>query len=431
MVLMAAAQPVQVRSVSCPNCGGAVQLRGFAHTLSVVCPQCHSVLDTSTPEVRILQSVQSSERIQPAVPLGTRGEIHGTQYEVIGFQVREAGAGTETWSWNEYLLFNPWKGFRYLTEYQGHWNFVRTETALPARAKRGGKLAASLEGRTYLLFDRMTARTAYVLGEFPWRVHVGDSAECQDFVSPPYMLSSESTAGETTWSSAEYTRGREIWKAFRLPGSPPITYGTFANQPSPYRGVGAAWRTWLWLNLALLLLAIVFAILSPTREVFKDQYEFVRRAGNEPAFVTPAFTLAGRDSNVQLKIHTNLNNSWAWFGFALINNKTGQAFDFAREVSKYSDEGSQNDSVIIPNVPSGQYYLRVEPEVDSATSLMRYDLTLHRDVPNYAFFWVAAGLLLIPPVIKTIRSASFEAARWRESDYGTAVSVLTSGGNRA
>ena len=125
---MADAKPVQVRSLSCPNCGGSVQLRGFAHTLSVVCPQCHSVLDTSTAEVRILQSVQSKERIQPTVPLGTRGEIHGTQYEVIGFQVREVEAGGDTWSWNEYLLFNPCTGFRYLTDYQGHWNFVRTET---------------------------------------------------------------------------------------------------------------------------------------------------------------------------------------------------------------------------------------------------------------------------------------------------------------
>jgi hypothetical protein len=428
---MADSKPVQARSLSCPNCGGTVQLHGFAHTLSVVCAQCRTVLDTSTPEVRILQAVQSEQRVQPTIPLGTRGEFRGTQYEAIGFQVRQVEAGGDTWWWNEYLLFNPWKGFRYLTEYQGHWNFVHTETALPAPAKHGGKLAATFQGRTYLLFDRMTARTFFVLGEFPWRVHVGDAADCQDYVSPPWMLSSESTAGETTWSSAEYISGREIWKAFRLSGSPPVPSWTFANQPSPHRGVGATWRTWFWLNVALVVLAIVFAIISPAKQVFKDQYQFVRRAGLEPAFVTPAFVLGGRDSNIQLKIHTDLKNSWAYFGFALINEQTGQAFDFGREVSNYSDEGSPNDNVIIPDIPSGRYYLRVEPDVDTATSLMRYDLTLRRDVANYGFFWVAAALLLVPPVIKTIRSASFEAARWRESDFGTSVSILTSGGARA
>jgi hypothetical protein len=72
--------------------------------------------------------------------------------------------------------------------------------------------------------------------------------------------------------------------------------------------------------------------------------------------------------------------------------------------------------------------MRVEPELDPANLLMRYDLTLLRDVPNYAFYWLAAGLLLIPPVINSWRSASFEAARWRESDYGAAFSKLSSGG---
>ena len=50
--------PVKVKSISCPNCGGPVQIRGFAHTLSVVCPQCGSILDASTPEVEILQKFQ-------------------------------------------------------------------------------------------------------------------------------------------------------------------------------------------------------------------------------------------------------------------------------------------------------------------------------------------------------------------------------------
>jgi hypothetical protein len=46
-----------------------------------------------------------------------------------------------------------------------------------------------------------------------------------------------------------------------------------------------------------------------------------------------------------------------------------------------------------------------------------YDLTLRRNVPNYGFFGIAALLLIIPPLLTTIRKGSFEAARWRESDY--------------
>jgi hypothetical protein len=50
---------------------------------------------------------------------------------------------------------------------------------------------------------------------------------------------------------------------------------------------------------------------------------------------------------------------------------------------------------------------------------MRYDLTLRRNVPNYGLFAIAALLLSVPPLISLFRSMAFEAARWRESDYGT------------
>ena len=61
-------------------------------------------------------------------------------------------------------------------------------------------------------------------------------------------------------------------------------------------------------------------------------------------------------------------------------------------------EGSRNNSVIIPSVPSGQYYLRVEPEMTRNRPACGYDLELRRNVPNFGFFGVAALLLLIPPI---------------------------------
>ena len=419
---------VQARSISCPNCGGPVTLRGFAHTLSVVCPQCHSVLDTSTLEVQILQTFEEKTQVAPAIPLGSRGAIAGAEFEVIGFQVRQVVTGDDNYSWNEYLLFNPYQGFRYLTEFNGHWNFVHVETALPEQTRARGKIAVRYNGKNYLAFDSMTATTAYVLGEFPWRVQVGESVACQDYVAPPWMLSSESTGGEITWSLGEYLPGTHIWQAFKLPGPPPPKFGAFANQPSPYASVGSSWRTWLWLNVGLAAMVLLFMIISPGRVAFSDHYAYSQDAQGSHAFVTPSFKLDGRDSNVELKIRTDLDNNWAYFNFALINDQTGQSYDFAREVSYYRDsdgtEGSRSNSVIIPDVPSGQYYLRVEPEMQAGSPFVRYELELRRNVPNYAFFGIAGLLLLVPPLLTTFRRASFEAARWRESDFGSAISRI-------
>jgi hypothetical protein len=419
---------VHAKSISCPNCGGPVQLRGFANTLSVVCPQCLSVLDASTPEVQILQKFQGKTQVKPTIPLGTRGKFAGTQYEVIGFQVREVSTGDDSYSWDEYLLFNPYKGFRYLTAYNGHWNFVHVETALPVKTQARGKPAMQYNSKLFLAFDAMEASTVYVLGEFPWRVKRGDTVACQDFIAPPFMLSSEATEGDITWSLAEYMTGAQIWQAFKLPGSPPPIYGIFANQPSSYGStVASSWSTWLWLNVALAGMVFLFMFLSPGRVAFKDHYVFSQGVkpdiafANTAAFVTPTFQLDGRKSNVELSIHTDLDNNWVYFNFALINNQTGETFDFGREVSYYHDsdgsDGNRNNSVIIPAVPSGQYYLRVDPEMARGSPFVAYDLQLRRNVPNYLFFGLAFLLLLIPPGFSTYRRGSFEAARWRESDY--------------
>jgi Domain of unknown function (DUF4178) len=417
---------VKAKSLSCPNCGAPVTLRGFAHTLTAVCPNCLSVLDTSNPEFQVLQTFQGRERIQPKIPLGTRGTFNETVYEVIGFQERSVQSGDDFYSWDEYLLFNPYKGFRYLTEYLGHWNVVRVLNRLPEPARARGRAASRMDGHTYAAFDSMKAATSYVIGEFPWQVRRGDTALCEDYISPPYMLSAEQTDGEVTWSLGEYWAGSKIWQAFRLPGSPPYAQGIFANQPSPYQGkVGSAWRTWLWLNVALFALLIVFTFLKSNREVFREGYLYAGK-NSQAAFVTPTFEVPGGDKNVEVGAHADVDNDWIYLDFALINDETGQTFDFAREVSYYHDsdgtEGSRDNSVVIPSVPGGRYYLRVEPEMGLTAPSTRYEIFVRRDVPIYKYFWIAALLLLIPPALTTYRSMAFESRRWHESDYAPAVS---------
>src|SRR5579884_1797097 len=426
---------VKTKALFCPQCGGPVQLRGFAHTLSVVCPQCGSILDTSTPLVHVLQAAQSQQRVEPHIPLGRRGKLDGTEYEVIGFQLRTITVDGTPYTWAEYLLFNPYKGFAYLSEYQGHWNFIRTLPLIPDFVARAGKKAVRLDGRTFLHFQHSVATTSYVLGEFPWRAHAGETAQVDDFVSPPFVVSAETTEQEVVWSRGDYRKGADIWKAFNLHGSPPPAIGIYENQPSPYGGaIGSLWRMYLWMMVALAVMIFGFTVTSSFTPVFHDSYVFSPGAKLEPSFVTPAFDLKGHTSNVRIDIRTDLDNSWAYFNLALINDTDGHTYDFGREVSYYHgyedgeswSEGSNHDSATIPAVPPGRYYLRIEPELnDKQTSDLRYEVAVRRGVASYGIFGLAAVLLLIPPIIGTIKRGSFEAARWRESDY--APSILSGG----
>jgi hypothetical protein len=429
----------------CPNCGGPVEFRGFGHALTVVCPQCLSVLDASSPLLKIVQDAQDAQsRRTPQIPLGTRGTWLGTKWESIGFQTRGVEEDGVLYEWEEYLLFNPYAGFRYLTCYQGHWNWVTPVESLPERRQAGMRPAVFFEGNLYRHFSGAEAKTVFVLGEFPWRVKVDDKVIADDFVHPPFVLSSETTDDEVTWSLGQYTGANDIWKAFALPGSAPKPVGVYLNQPSPYTGVGGAWGLFFVMEVVLLVLAIGFGALSRNETVLDEHYKYSTADRGEPSFVTKPFEITGRTANAELTIHTNLINNWAYFNLALINESTGDAFDFGREVSYYTGydsdgswtEGNQSSSATIPHVPPGRYYLRVEPEMEGSDQpqakpapaagakrpLMKantvyYEIVLKHDVPGFGWFLLAGFLLLIPPIFSTIRAATFETRRWATSDY--------------
>ena len=99
--------------MQCPACGGPITLKGFGAIERVVCPYCGSEL---TPEesgaLRLLQAVQRQRR-PSALPLQARGTLDGVQWEVIGIVWRECRVDGIVYPWQEFLLFNPYKGYRW------------------------------------------------------------------------------------------------------------------------------------------------------------------------------------------------------------------------------------------------------------------------------------------------------------------------------
>lgn len=417
----------QVKALNCPGCGASLTVRSFGNAVTIVCDSCHSILDAKDPSLQILQKFKvATDETRPLIPLGTRGKIRGTDYEVIGFQRRTIYVDRLPYSWHEYVLFNPYKGFRYLTEYEGHWNDVSILKALPTMNSYKSPPTVTYLGESYKHFQTAKAETSYVLGEFPWQVRVGESAEVSDYISPPRVLSSERTGNEVTWSMGEYMSGHDLWRTFRLSGDPPQPVGVYENQPSSMRGdVQNVWMLFGAFLLAVVVLMIGFDVSAQNKQIFTGSYKYDSRQRGETSFVTNDFELTGHTSNVQVETSTDLDNHWVYLNYALINEDTGQAFDFGREVSYYhgydSDgswsEGGPNDKVAVPSVPSGRYYLRVEPEGDPGYGVTYYNITVKRDVPQYSFYGIALLALLVPAVLLTWRSLSFEHMRWAESDH--------------
>ncbi len=417
----------QVKALHCPQCGGAITLRSFQQAVTVVCENCHSILDAKDPTLKILQQFQAiTGELKPLIPLGTRGKLRGTDYEVIGFQRRSIESDGVRYDWHEYLLFNPYKGFRYLSEYQGHWNDISVCKNLPT-VRSSIVSTANYLGENFRHFQTADATTGYVIGEFPWQVRVGERAVVTDYVHPPHLLSCEQSSGETTWSVGEYIYPQEIWKAFSLPGQPPEPVGIFENQPAPSTvSLKTVWVAFIALSIFLLGLMAFTDMVASKDQVFTASYRLAPGpVKGEPSFVTDVFELKGRDSNVEVKTSANVSNSWIYLNYALISQDTGRAWDFGREVSYYygrdSDgswtEGSGRDRVIVPSVPAGHYYLRIEPESDARHPAISYTVTVTRDVPVFSFYGWAFLALLVPAALISLKALSFERQRWAESDH--------------
>jgi hypothetical protein len=169
-----------------------------------------------------------------------------------------------------------------------------------------------------------------------------------------------------------------------------------------------------------------FDMRAKKEPVLQQTYQYNRAdAKSESSFVSDEFALGGGTSTVQVKTYAPVDNHWIYLNYALINQDTGQAWDFGREVSYYhgydSDgswsEGHRTDSVVLPSVPAGHYYLRIEPEADPSLPSMAYSVSVIRDVPVFGIYGIAFVALLLPALLISWRTYTFERSRWSESDH--------------
>lgn len=400
---MPAAIP-KVAGLNCPNCGAAIELRSFTNALSVVCQSCLSVLDARDPNLKILQEAQTKQRIVPDIPLGTRGKFAEGTFEVIGFQERTTYEDGLAYSWFEYLLFNPFKGFRYLTVFRGHWNYVRTLNTLPQAAGSGVKVGDT----TFKLYSNSMASTTFVLGEFPWQVMVGEQVQCTDYVAPPKVLSAETTPEEIVWSMGTYMTGDEVWKAFQLTTPVPRAFGAFENQPSPLGDkVGSLWRS----SFAMAGLAVLVAIILYSMGSGKTVYEHTFSINGASSV---SFDVPGKKSNLELST-VNRTGQPIFIQYSLTKQGATNPLKFGRQVSS----NSFGDTATIPSVEPGHYILSADPDAPTGVSTGNFEVKLRRDVPSIGWLFPALLFLLAPPILQHMRAAGFERERWSGSDSGS------------
>jgi hypothetical protein len=419
-------------ALTCPSCGGAVQLRAAGYSMSAVCGSCGVVIDTSRPEVQVIQNADIANRtLAPLLPIGQRGKLFGTDYEVIGFVTREDRES----HWSEYLLFNPWQGFRWLVTFEGHWSFIERVPTISDLTSN----VIEWKEHVYKFYAKNMATVTGVLGEFYWKVRRGERAEVCDYVAPPHILSKEVYPGlnEFAWSHGIYVEPRLIAEAFgvKLPSS---GWGVYLNQPNPY---GLHWNEirlpFFAALCALIFLQAYFVQNRPEVELTSAHFQYQRPpaipaattlpsappAEPTPLPSTPHFTVTGADQRVTIEVAANVNNSWLDLDLDLVNVKTNASYPAEVEVSYYygsdSDgpwsEGAQTATVSLPAIPPGEYFLTAEPTADPQLWSTEYSVHVTRGGVYASNLIVMLAAVLFYPAMLLWRRHTFEQERWGDA----------------
>jgi ribosomal protein S27AE len=415
---------IKAEAFQCPGCGSSLTIRAKGHTESLACGVCGSIIDITDQNFRILSTFKAQIKHEPVIPLGVHGTLENTDYEVIGYLRRCVTVDGIDYEWSEYLLFHREQGFRWLVEYNGHWSGVTTLTEPPLVTGYGARSQASFQKRLHRLFQVAEARVSYVLGEFYWRVQVGERCQISDYIAPPFQLSQERTDKEIVWSQAEYMEPERIKNTFQVESPLPARIGIGANQPSPYEAQRSKFRRLRWLFIGLLILGQIITISLSSNAQIHQQTLLFEAATKDKALTTEPFTVQGRAANIEIRTQSNLNNNWIYLEMTLIERDTGISRTINQELSYYQGvdegetwtEGDAQDFAVLSDIPAGTYYLSVEGELPPNSPTVTCTFTFFRDTPSWSNFFLALFGLLIIPMIFSWKARAYERARWADSD---------------
>jgi len=424
---------VDAAQLGCPNCGGALELRAPDKTERVTCPNCNSLLDVNQGQLSFLKALEKPT-LQPAIPLGSIGDVPEGKMTVIGAMSRSVTIEGTQYFWSEYLLYNPQIGFRWLVQSDDHWNYVQ---AVPPGEVSEGTRYATFRGKNYRIFQDAPAQVESVLGEFYWKVEAGEKVRGVDYVSPPYMLSKEVSTyasdstnqgqqratGEINWSLGTYLTPPQVEKSFGVSGLTRPS-GIAPNQPYLHKWIYKYWI--LFICAALLVSLLVFITSGSAKEVFSQNVNFqpLPNADGTQVFFSEPFELAGR-RNIRITGESPVQNTWVYLEADLISEETGLVQSFPIDISYYYGvedgeswtEGAQNDASVASSLPAGKYVLRLEGQWEKWQQPTVVSVRIAQNVTRGLNLILLLIAVSIVPIIMGIYHISFERRRWSESMF--------------
>jgi Domain of unknown function (DUF4178) len=415
----------QATRLACPHCDGSIELRAPDQTMRVGCPYCGALIEVADGPLEVLKVQGKKARsARLEIPLGSQGEFEGRTLTVIGWVQRAARIGRAEYPFEEYLLYHPDLGFRWLVESDGHWSYVKPVDTGEVGADDG---EATYGGVTFRVFQTAPLIVKHVLGELYWRVEIGERVTGRDYVAPPAMLSCERGDKEINWSLGEWISTERVQRTFPKAERLRAARGVAPNQPAVARGVMTTFG--IALSAAIIAGIVVAGRATDTQvATFECDQAAPAPTGGPAEPLAPSgvcfskpFELAG-DQNIAIQLTGSVSNSWISVGGDLVNDATGDVESFERDVEYYYgytdgeswSEGSTDATVHLTPMPAGRYVMRLELASNQRSYSVR--ATVVEDVFRVTGWFKLAIVILVPGIGIGLIWFLRERKRWADSD---------------
>jgi hypothetical protein len=416
-------EKLKEKKFNCTDCKHEITVKAYPYSQSCGCQNCGTQYFLKEASGFVKKQASRSDEL-PDIPLGSTGMLNDIEYEVIGYVQKEENSVYHS-KWREYTLFNPDNGFAFLSEYDGHWIFLKERQDCPV-VLNTNELELLYEGHVYEPFNKYKYSVTNARGEFPYNLFNNQNTTVIEYISPPTMWIKERDNKEgIRWFFGHHFSHNELARIFPVANLPYRT-GVGALQPAGKLPIP---KLAIATSIGVILLAFFHFLISSNKmqlELINARYDFSDTSHVTTA-VTDKFELIKKKSNIRLDIDAAVSNSWFELAATLVNAKTGKEYSLEQGVEYYygySDgerwsEGKSSQTTYFNRIPAGTYFLQLQGTRDPSMEnrISNFYVQAVYDVPVNRNFWITLLLFLVVPIGSYARTRYRESARWSNSPF--------------
>lgn len=399
-------------TISCINCKTITNLEVPFQVEIFACTHCNYVYKNTRDVGLKFFNRFKSYYFDETFVVGKKASFNNCEYTITGILIKS----TADFEWKEYILINQKQEFLYLSESSGHWILLNE---IEFQKKVGNHpLTLDYNNKNFDRYNYCYPTLVSAQGFFDFDIY--SKFELIEYINPPLMLSFEKLGANQTAYFGKHISRKEISNAFNVKNTLPPKSGVGMVQPFALDVKNLA------LTCAIVALFILIThwytnVGRAEQNLVNSEIAFDKYTTKD--YVTPSFELKGSSAPLSIRVHSNVDNSWANVQIALINENTGEETYTNKDIEYYHGytegeswtEGSLTEELNICGVAAGKYHLAITPmKAPEDVQNQSLQISASWSKPSYRNVYMTFIFMIVFVIGMYYLNQNFENKRWEE-----------------